>query len=249
MTARYISPALRTRMYSVRFFVGFLGCRRRSPARRDTVRTHRQPRRRDARAGRVRGDHARLRPVLPRPPGGIGASPVGAGGRCRSRSRRIAGPDRRRFANRPVRDQIGWHEASLPPCPLASPRLRRIGPRAAAPDPALRPRSRGSGADRGLSERDSQPEGALPPGRPERAHQPGHRLAGAPRPDAVPIRPARPLLLVAGHGLVVFHDAQLNQTSNIPSRRTPLGILLADRVRLSGDVTVTSLQRQPGRSR
>ncbi|MGH7094271.1 MAG: hypothetical protein ACREFB_12140, partial [Stellaceae bacterium] len=25
MTARYISPALRTRMYSVRFFVGFLG--------------------------------------------------------------------------------------------------------------------------------------------------------------------------------------------------------------------------------
>ena len=29
MTARYISPALRTRMYSVRFFVGFLGPRRR----------------------------------------------------------------------------------------------------------------------------------------------------------------------------------------------------------------------------
>jgi MFS family permease len=25
MTARYISPALRTRMYSIRFFVGFLG--------------------------------------------------------------------------------------------------------------------------------------------------------------------------------------------------------------------------------
>jgi hypothetical protein len=25
MTARYISPALRTRMYSVRFFIGFLG--------------------------------------------------------------------------------------------------------------------------------------------------------------------------------------------------------------------------------
>ena len=33
--------------------------------------------------------------------------------------------------------------------------------------------------------------------------------------------PPSPLLLVAGHGLVVFHDAQLNQTSNIPLSRTP----------------------------
>ena len=34
MTARYISPAMRTRMYSVRFFVGFLGSAGSSPARR-----------------------------------------------------------------------------------------------------------------------------------------------------------------------------------------------------------------------
>jgi outer membrane lipoprotein-sorting protein len=58
--------------------------------------------------------------------------------------------------------------------------------------------------------------------------------------------PPSPLLLVAGHGLVVFHDAQLNQTSNIPLSRTPLGILLADHVALSGDVTVTGIQRLPG---
>src|SRR5690349_940285 len=58
--------------------------------------------------------------------------------------------------------------------------------------------------------------------------------------------PPSPLLLVAGHGLVVFHDSQLNQTSNIPLSRTPLGILLADRITLSGDVTVTGIQRQPG---
>ena len=32
MTARYISPALRTRMYSVRFFVGFLGAAAAAPA-------------------------------------------------------------------------------------------------------------------------------------------------------------------------------------------------------------------------
>ena len=55
-----------------------------------------------------------------------------------------------------------------------------------------------------------------------------------------------PLLLVAGNGMLVFHDSQLGQTSNIPLSQTPLGILLADRVRLSGPVQVTAMQRQPG---
>jgi outer membrane lipoprotein-sorting protein len=58
--------------------------------------------------------------------------------------------------------------------------------------------------------------------------------------------PPSPLLLVAGHGLVVFHDRQLQQTSNIPLGSTPLGLLLRDNLRLSGDVTVTGLQRLPG---
>jgi outer membrane lipoprotein-sorting protein len=58
--------------------------------------------------------------------------------------------------------------------------------------------------------------------------------------------PPSPLLLVAGHGLVVFHDKQLNQTSNIPIGQTPLGILLADHVHLAGDVTVTGMQHLPG---
>lgn len=58
--------------------------------------------------------------------------------------------------------------------------------------------------------------------------------------------PPSPLLLVAGAGLVVFHDAELEQTSNIPLGSTPLGILLADHVRLSGNVTVQAIQRQPG---
>jgi outer membrane lipoprotein-sorting protein len=58
--------------------------------------------------------------------------------------------------------------------------------------------------------------------------------------------PPSPLLLVAGHGLVVFHDAELNQTTNIPIGSTPLGILLADHVTLSGDVTVTGMQLLPG---
>ena len=52
-----------------------------------------------------------------------------------------------------------------------------------------------------------------------------------------------PLLLVAGHGLVVFHDSALDQTTNIPIGQTPLGLLLSDKLTLSGDVTASALER------
>ncbi len=55
-----------------------------------------------------------------------------------------------------------------------------------------------------------------------------------------------PLLLVAGHGIVTFYDAQLGQTTNMAVTQTPLGLLLADTITLSGDVTVTDFQRPPG---
>lgn len=55
-----------------------------------------------------------------------------------------------------------------------------------------------------------------------------------------------PYLLVANGGRVVFQDKQLDQVSTIPLTSTPLGLLLRDPVRLSGDVTVTDLQRLPG---
>jgi outer membrane lipoprotein-sorting protein len=55
-----------------------------------------------------------------------------------------------------------------------------------------------------------------------------------------------PFLLVAGFGSAVFYDKQLNQTTSVPLGTTPLGILLADHVRLSGDITVTGIQRDPG---
>jgi outer membrane lipoprotein-sorting protein len=58
--------------------------------------------------------------------------------------------------------------------------------------------------------------------------------------------PPAPFLLVAAHGLLVFRDTQLNQTSNVFLSQTPLGILLADKVTLSGDVAVTGMARQPG---
>lgn len=58
--------------------------------------------------------------------------------------------------------------------------------------------------------------------------------------------PPAPFLLIAGHGVLTFNDSSLKQTSNISLSRTPLGILLADNVVLSGAVTVTSVQRLPG---
>ena len=58
--------------------------------------------------------------------------------------------------------------------------------------------------------------------------------------------PPSPFLLVGGNGLLVFHDSQLKQTSNIPLGQTPLGLLLQDNLRLAGDVTVTGIGRMPG---
>lgn len=58
--------------------------------------------------------------------------------------------------------------------------------------------------------------------------------------------PPSPFLLIAAHGVLTFHNSALQQTSNIGLNRTPLGILLADKVDLSGAVTVTSIQRLPG---
>jgi outer membrane lipoprotein-sorting protein len=55
-----------------------------------------------------------------------------------------------------------------------------------------------------------------------------------------------PLLLVASGGKVVFHDSQLDQTTNIPVGQTPLGLLLAPTIELTGDVSVTEFDQPPG---
>jgi outer membrane lipoprotein-sorting protein len=58
--------------------------------------------------------------------------------------------------------------------------------------------------------------------------------------------PPAPFLLVAAHGNLVFEDRSIEQVSNVPLSFTPLGILLADHVNLSGDVKVVGFQRLPG---
>lgn len=57
--------------------------------------------------------------------------------------------------------------------------------------------------------------------------------------------PPTPFLLIAGNGLLIFHDVKLKQTTQIFLGQTPLGILLADNVKLSGGVTVLEIRREP----
>jgi outer membrane lipoprotein-sorting protein len=58
--------------------------------------------------------------------------------------------------------------------------------------------------------------------------------------------PPSPLLLVASHGLAVLRDNKLNDTRQVPVSDTPLGLLLRDKIALSGDVTVTGFSHQAG---
>jgi outer membrane lipoprotein-sorting protein len=58
--------------------------------------------------------------------------------------------------------------------------------------------------------------------------------------------PPDKMLLVAGHGLLVFYDPAVKQTTNIFLSSTPLGLLLEANLRLSGKVTVTGIARATG---
>ncbi len=58
--------------------------------------------------------------------------------------------------------------------------------------------------------------------------------------------PPEPTLLVASGGQVMMYDRELRQPSTMPVTATPLGMLLRDRIQLSGDVTVAGQQRSGG---
>jgi outer membrane lipoprotein-sorting protein len=58
--------------------------------------------------------------------------------------------------------------------------------------------------------------------------------------------PPEPLLLVAAGGQVMLLDRELRQPSVAPASSTPLGLLLRDPIRLSGDITVTATERSGG---
>ncbi|MBW6400107.1 outer membrane lipoprotein carrier protein LolA [Roseomonas sp. HJA6] len=58
--------------------------------------------------------------------------------------------------------------------------------------------------------------------------------------------PPEPLLLVADSGQFLMYDRELRAPTTLLVRQTPLGILLRPEVKLSGDVTVTGVERSGG---
>ena len=58
--------------------------------------------------------------------------------------------------------------------------------------------------------------------------------------------PPSPLLIIADGTIVYSHDLALKQTTQIPLGLTPLWFLLRERIRFSGDVTLTKYERVGG---
>lgn len=57
--------------------------------------------------------------------------------------------------------------------------------------------------------------------------------------------PPSPLTLIAADGTVLLFNASTAATTTMPLSRSPLGILLADEITLSGPVTVTAVRHLP----
>ena len=58
--------------------------------------------------------------------------------------------------------------------------------------------------------------------------------------------PAVPVLLIANSGWLIEIDTKLATSTYIPLSRTPANVLVADTIRLSGDIVVTSVARERG---
>ena len=71
------------------------------------------------------------------------------------------------------------------------------------------------------------------------------------RPDKMRLEydPPSRVLIVANRWEVIYHDRRLKQVSHLLTGSTPLGFLLDDNVKLSGDVTVTDVQEDGGELR
>ncbi len=60
-------------------------------------------------------------------------------------------------------------------------------------------------------------------------------------------QPPVPVLIVADGTFLIYHDRELNQVSYIPLGSTPAGILLQDRISLTGgDLTITDFKQENG---
>jgi outer membrane lipoprotein-sorting protein len=67
------------------------------------------------------------------------------------------------------------------------------------------------------------------------------------RPGKIRIDYGEPsgLLVVGGGGSMTVYDRSLRQANSVRTENTPIGLLVRDQIRLSGDVTVTRFERAP----
>lgn len=62
--------------------------------------------------------------------------------------------------------------------------------------------------------------------------------------------PPTPLLIIGAYQLLVYHDTELKQTTQVPIDSTPAGILVQDKISLTGpDLTVTGYAERDGLDR
>jgi outer membrane lipoprotein-sorting protein len=68
------------------------------------------------------------------------------------------------------------------------------------------------------------------------------------RPDKMRLDydPPSPILIISDGWWLIYYDRKLKQVSHLSINSTPLGFLLSDQIRLSGDVTVTNVERSAG---
>jgi outer membrane lipoprotein-sorting protein len=68
------------------------------------------------------------------------------------------------------------------------------------------------------------------------------------RPDKMRLDydPPSDILIISDGWTIVYYDRRLEQISHLFINSTPLGFLLSDEIRLSGDVTVTGIERSAG---
>lgn len=58
--------------------------------------------------------------------------------------------------------------------------------------------------------------------------------------------PPVPILLVANGTFLIHYDKDLKTVAHLPLNSTPAGLLVREKIQLSGDVTVTRVERGPG---
>jgi len=68
------------------------------------------------------------------------------------------------------------------------------------------------------------------------------------RPDKMRLDydPPSPILIISDGWWLTYYDRKLEQVSHLSINSTPLGFLLSDHIRLSGEVTVTDVTRADG---